>query len=136
MCFPCLYCLAECTQRCEIYCSERQIALSFLKNRFHTFSLSLSSYFASTLPVPLHVPSQRKNKENFQNRSYHLIIDERSKNRSKSIIYEGNDRILLSESNLSSGFPVASQHLPSPDPFPLHLSLVCPLPCVRKYCVL
>ena len=30
-----------------------------------------------------------------------------TKNVSKSIIYEGNDRILLSESNLRSGFPVA-----------------------------
>ena len=29
-----------------------------------------------------------------------------TKNVSKSIIYEGNDRILLSESNLRSGFPV------------------------------
>ena len=29
-----------------------------------------------------------------------------TKNVSKAIIYEGNDRILLSESNLRSGFPV------------------------------
>ena len=26
ICFPCLFCLVECTQRCEIHYSERQIA--------------------------------------------------------------------------------------------------------------
>ena len=38
----------------------------------------------------------------------HIIwpLMKETKNVSKSIIYEGNDRILLSESNLRSGFPV------------------------------
>ena len=38
----------------------------------------------------------------------HIIwpLMKEAKNVSKSIIYEGNDRILLSESNLRSGFPV------------------------------
>ena len=45
-------------------------------------------------------PSQRKNKENVQNLSYHMIIAERNKNGSRSIICEGNDRILLSEDSL------------------------------------
>ena len=38
-----------------------------------------SSLFASTLPVPPHRAIAEENKENFQNRSYHMIIHERDK---------------------------------------------------------
>ena len=50
---------------------------------------SLSSCFSSAISAlsppqfPFHTaaPSQRKNKESFQNRSYHLAIDERNEKR-------------------------------------------------------
>ena len=51
--------------------------------------LSLSSCFSSAISAlsppqfPFHTaaPAQRKNKESFQNRSYHLAIDERNEKR-------------------------------------------------------
>ena len=59
---------------------------------------------------PFHTaaPSQRKAKKVFK--IAHIIwpLMKEMQNVSKSIIYEGNDRILLSESNLRSGFPVAN----------------------------
>ena len=83
---------------------ERRVSFLSLSS---SFSYAISTLAPPHFPFGHNAPSQWKNKGNLQNRSYHLIIDERNeKNRSKSIFYEGNDRILLSESNLSSGFPV------------------------------
>ena len=41
---------------------------------------------ASALPVPPHRSIAEEKKENFQNRSYHMIIDERNKLRLKETI--------------------------------------------------
>ena len=55
------------------------------RNSFLSLSLCFSSAIFALLPPHfpfLHTtPSQRKNKENFQNRSYHMIIHERDTKR-------------------------------------------------------
>ena len=70
---------------------------------------SLPLFFprASAHPVPPH----RTIAEEKQKKIAHIIrsLMKETKKGSKSIIYEGNDRILLSESNRSSGFPVIKQ---------------------------
>ena len=67
----------------------------------------------SSRSTPLH---RRRGKTKKVFKIAHIIwpLMKETKNVSKSIIYEGNDRILLSESNLRSGFAL------SPPQFPFH----------------
>ena len=76
------------------------------RDRINSFSSAISALSPPQFPFHTAAPSQRKTKKVFK--IAHIIwpLMKETKNVSKSITYEGNDRILLSESNLRSGFPV------------------------------